>query len=76
MASIPASGNCPTSRISPGDLQQLSGPVRSHACGVGEPLEEAEVRAMLLLRANVLAKGLSGVRHELLDLLTGCSTTW
>ena len=36
--------------------------VRSHAAGVGEPLAEAEVRAMLLLRANVLAKGHSGVR--------------
>ena len=45
-------------RISPGDLQQLQrNLVRSHACGVGEPLEETEVRAMLLLRANVLAKG-------------------
>ncbi|HEX9135379.1 MAG TPA: aromatic amino acid lyase, partial [Nitrospirota bacterium] len=36
--------------------------VRSHACGVGEPLSEVETRAMLLLRANVLAKGFSGVR--------------
>ena len=36
--------------------------VRSHACGIGEPLSEPEVRGMLLLRANVLAKGTSGVR--------------
>ena len=36
--------------------------VRSHACGVGESLSEAEIRGMLLLRANVLAKGTSGVR--------------
>jgi histidine ammonia-lyase len=43
--------------------------VRSHAGGVGEPLSEAESRAMLLLRANVLAKGFSGVRPELLELL-------
>jgi histidine ammonia-lyase len=43
--------------------------VRSHAGGVGEPLSEAEARAMLLLRANVLAKGYSGVRPELLELL-------
>jgi len=58
-------------RISTGDLQQLQrNLVRSHACGVGDPLEEAEVRAMLLLRANVLAKGLSGVRYELIELLT------
>ncbi len=43
--------------------------VRSHAGGVGDPLAEAEARAMLLLRANVLAKGFSGVRPELLHLL-------
>ncbi len=43
--------------------------VRSHACGIGEPLPEDEVRAMLLLRANVLAKGLSGVRPVVADTL-------
>ena len=43
--------------------------VRSHACGLGEPLSELESRAMLLLRANVLAKGFSGVRVELVELL-------
>src|SRR5207247_8654850 len=47
--------------------------IRSHACGVGPPLGEAETRAMMLLRANVLAKGVSGVRAEivrtLLDML-------
>ena len=36
--------------------------VRSHAVGVGDPLTEAETRAMMLLRANSLAKGYSGVR--------------
>ena len=36
--------------------------VRSHACGVGAPLSEHETRAMLLLRANAIAKGFSGVR--------------
>jgi histidine ammonia-lyase len=57
-------------RIGPGDLQQLQrNLVRSHACGVGEPLDEGEVRAMLLLRANVLAKGLSGVRSVVIELL-------
>ncbi|HEY1578132.1 MAG TPA: histidine ammonia-lyase [Terracidiphilus sp.] len=45
--------------------------VRSHAGGVGSPLSEAESRAMVLLRANVLAKGFSGVRPELLELLVG-----
>jgi histidine ammonia-lyase len=43
--------------------------VRSHAVGVGEPLSEAESRAMMLLRANSLAKGLSGVRPEVIDTL-------
>jgi histidine ammonia-lyase len=43
--------------------------VRSHAGGVGNPLSEAEARAMLLLRANVLAKGFSGNRPELVELL-------
>src|SRR5258708_6345364 len=43
--------------------------VRSHAGGVGQPLSGAESRAMLLLRANVLAKGFSGVRPDLLKLL-------
>ena len=57
-------------RIPAGSLAQLqTNLVRSHACGLGEPLSEAESRAMLLLRANVLAKGLSGIRTELLQLL-------
>jgi histidine ammonia-lyase len=47
--------------------------IRSHASGVGEPLPEVEVRAIMLLRANVLALGYSGIRVEvverLLDLL-------
>jgi len=43
--------------------------VRSHACGLGDPLSEPESRAMLLLRANVLAKGHSGIRPELVELL-------
>jgi histidine ammonia-lyase len=45
--------------------------VRSHAAGVGPLLPEEEVRAMMLLRANVLAKGHSGVRPELAELLLG-----
>jgi histidine ammonia-lyase len=43
--------------------------VRSHAGGVGQALSEGESRAMLLLRANVLAKGFSGCRVELVELL-------
>ena len=45
--------------------------VRSHAAGVGDLLSEREVRAMMLLRANVLAKGYSGSRAMLADLLVG-----
>jgi histidine ammonia-lyase len=43
--------------------------VRSHAVGVGDPLSAAESRAMMLLRANSLAKGLSGVRPVVIDTL-------
>src|SRR5216110_873481 len=43
--------------------------VRSHACGIGDPLSEPEVRAMMLLRANVLALGFSGIRLEIIEML-------
>jgi histidine ammonia-lyase len=43
--------------------------VRSHAAGVGEALPRRGVRALMLLRANCLAKGFSGVRRETLELL-------
>jgi histidine ammonia-lyase len=43
--------------------------VRSHACGVGDPLPEPVVRAMLLHRANVLARGFSGCRPIVIDTL-------
>src|SRR5947207_9020714 len=48
-------------RIAPGELRDLQiNLIRSHACGIGNPLSEPEVRAMMLLRANVLALGFSG----------------
>ena len=43
--------------------------VRSHACGVGPDLGEPEVRAMMVLRAQVVALGHSGVRVDVVDLL-------
>ncbi len=43
--------------------------VRSHAVGVGEPLSVAETRAMMLLRANSLSKGHSGVRGPVIDTI-------
>ena len=50
-------------RVPDESLRQLQiNLVRSHAGGVGEPLSVPEARAMLLLRANVLAKGWSGCR--------------
>ena len=57
-------------RIGRHELRQLQlNLVRSHACGIGNRLSEPEVRAMMLLRANVLALGLSGVRCEVIQLL-------
>jgi histidine ammonia-lyase len=46
--------------------------LRSHACGVGEPYADEVVRAAMLLRANALAKGRSGARPELVELLLDC----
>jgi histidine ammonia-lyase len=50
-------------------LQLQTNLLRSHAVGVGEPLSREETRALLLLRANSLAKGYSGVRGEVIDTL-------
>ncbi len=57
-------------RISQDDLALLQrNIVRSHAVGVGEPLGREVVRAMMLIRANVLAKGFSGIRPVVADRL-------
>ncbi len=57
-------------RIEPSQTAELQrNLVRSHAAGVGTPLPREVVRAMLVLRANALAVGLSGVRPELAILL-------
>jgi histidine ammonia-lyase len=57
-------------RIAPDQLAALqTNLVRSHCAGVGEPLSEAETRAMLLLRANVIAKGNSGVRPVVVETI-------
>ena len=59
-------------RIEPEQTAELQrNLVRSHAAGVGDPLPAEVVRAMLLLRANALAVGLSGVRPEVVQLLVG-----
>jgi len=46
--------------------------VRSHAAGVGPPLSREEVRALMLLRANALARGNSGCRVEVVECLLEC----
>jgi len=57
-------------RISRDRLTQLQyNLVRSHACGVGEPLAAPVVRRVLLLKANSLAIGNSGIRPEVVDTL-------
>ena len=57
-------------RIPQSDLAELQlNLVRSHACGIGNPLSEPEARAMMLLRANVLALGFSGIRLEIVEML-------
>jgi histidine ammonia-lyase len=57
-------------RIEPSALRELQlNLVRSHSCGLGAPLSDLESRAMLLLRANVLACGFSGARPLLIDAL-------
>jgi len=56
--------------IPPDELRELQvNLVRSHSCGVGPPLSEEETRAMMLLRANVLAAGFSGARPLVAEAL-------
>jgi histidine ammonia-lyase len=58
-------------RIPPNQLEQLqTNLIRSHAAGVGTPLPAPVVRAVMLLRANVLLRPTSGVRPELVEALT------
>src|SRR5262249_14494310 len=57
-------------RIDPHQNRELQlNLIRSHCVGVGDPLSEHEARAMMLLRANSLAKGYSGVRPIVIDTL-------
>ncbi|MEO8025369.1 MAG: histidine ammonia-lyase [Bryobacteraceae bacterium] len=57
-------------RVSPEEMEELQrNVVRSHCVGVGEPLSRQQVRAMMLIRANVLAKGFSGIRPVVAETL-------
>jgi histidine ammonia-lyase len=63
-------GKLASVRISAEQVRQLQiNLVRSHACGVGPALNTTETRAMILLRANALAKGLSGIRPTVVETL-------
>ena len=63
-------GKMASTRISHDEIRHLQlNLVRSHACGVGTPLSEPSVRAMLVLRANAIAKGFSGVRPVVAETL-------
>lgn len=65
-------GDLATVRIPHADLRSLQRNLaRSHSVGVGDPLPVDVVRAVLLLRANTLAAGRSGVRAEVVELLLG-----
>lgn len=66
-------GNFADVRIGPADLEALQrNLIRSHAAGVGPILPALETRALMVLRANVLAKGFSGARVETAQLLIDC----
>ncbi|MFW5904330.1 MAG: histidine ammonia-lyase [Candidatus Saliniplasma sp.] len=63
-------GDLANVKIEPSKTKELQkNLVRSHACGVGDPLDEDIVRAVMLLRANTLAKGYSGIRFETINTL-------
>src|SRR6478735_11243944 len=63
-------GNFAETRIDKADLAALQlNLLRSHAAGVDSPLPVRAVRASMALRANVLAKGYSGIRRSTIDLL-------
>lgn len=65
-------GSMSDTRIDAADREALQANlVRSHAAGAGSELDTAAVRALLVTRLNALAKGYSGIRERVLDVLVG-----
>ncbi len=63
-------GELASKRISGPDLKKLQiNLIRSHACGVGEPLTDKETRGLMFIRANELARAHSGVRPLVIESL-------
>ena len=59
-----------STRIANADLEKLQRSlVLSHAAGIGEPLSDAMVRLIMLLKINSLARGFSGIRRKVIDAL-------
>ena len=59
-----------STRIANDDLQKLQRSlVLSHAAGIGQPLDDAMVRLIMLLKINSLARGFSGIRRQVIDAL-------
>ena len=59
-----------STRIAPEDLEKLQRSlVLSHAAGVGEALDDAMVRLIMLLKVNSLARGFSAIRRKVIDAL-------
>jgi histidine ammonia-lyase len=64
-------GELASQRVSPENLKALQvNLIRSHSCGVGDPLDDAEARALMFARANELAMGNSGVRPVVIKRLS------
>ncbi len=59
-------------RIAGDDIEQLqTNLIKSHACGVGDLMDPEHVLLMMVFRANSLAKGVSGIRPQIVELLLG-----